>query len=465
MWGIVLALLLAGCGATEERRPNVLLVTIESLRTDHVGAYGGRSRTRPDEPLTPALDALAEGSVLYENAHATSSWTLTSHASLFTGLYPTGHRTIRPLDRLAESHVTLAEHLATAGYQTIGVVTGPYLRRPYNLDQGFAAWDQQAASRDRALSHDDRTNPHVEEAVRRFLDAKRDPSRPFFLFLYLWDPHYDYLPPSPYDRLYVTPECEPFPLARWETRDDIDGKLSSRQLAYVWSQYEGEIRATDDMLRRLFALMRDDGVWDHTLVIVTADHGEEFFDHGMRGHKNNLYAETVHVPLIVKYPGSRPARRDARVASLVDVLPTVLDAVGLAPDGDVDGHSLIAAPVPDRAVLFELLAFSYQGKKFPSPVYWGGIRTPERKLVWRERRRDDAAEGEVDLIQLFDVAADPREQRSIAADRVEEVQTLAMRFQAAAIPARIVAARHGDGGTASIGDDERGRLRALGYLE
>src|SRR5262245_8871192 len=136
MWGIVVALLLAGCGAAEERRPNVLLVTIESLRTDHVGAYGGNSRTRPEEPLTPALDALAAESVVYENAHATSSWTLTSHASLFTGLYPAGHETIEPLDRLAESHVTLAEHLAAAGYQTMGVVTGPYLRRPHNLDQG-----------------------------------------------------------------------------------------------------------------------------------------------------------------------------------------------------------------------------------------------------------------------------------------------------------------------------------------
>jgi arylsulfatase A-like enzyme len=465
MWPFALLLLLAACGAAEDRRPNVLIVTIESLRTDHVGAFGGRSRTRPEEPLTPALDALAGESTVYEDAHATSSWTLASHASLFTGLYPSGHRTVRPLDRLADSHVTLAEHLAAAGYQTAGVVTGPYLRRPYNLHQGFAAWDQTAASGDRLRSHGDRTNPYVEEAMQRFFTTERDPSRPFLLFLYLWDPHYDYLPSPPYDQLYVTADCKPFPLAHWERRDDVDGRLSPAELAYVWSQYEGEIRATDDVLGRLFALMRARGVWEDTLVIVTADHGEEFFDHGVRGHKNNLYAETVHVPLIVKYPGSQPARQDARLVSLVDVLPTVLDVAGLTADGHTDGHSLRVPPIADRAILLELLAFSYQGKKFASPVYWGGIRTVDRKLVWRERRPDGAPAGEVDLIQLFDVTADPLEQRSIAGDRLAEVTAMAARFEAAAAPARVAGERHGDGGTAPVADDDRARLRALGYLE
>jgi choline-sulfatase len=243
------------------------------------------------------------------------------------------------------------------------------------------------------------------------------------------------------------------------------GGLSPARLAYAWSQYEGEVRATDDMLGRLFALMRENGVWEETLVVVTADHGEEFFDHGMRGHKNNLYAETVHVPLIVKYPGSHPSGRDARLASLVDVLPTVLETAGLATDGHSDGHSLTAAPVPDRAVLLELLALSYEGRKFPSKAYWGGIRTSERKLLWRERRQDDAPTGEVELIELFDVAADPLEQRNIAAERRDEVQELTRRFTAAAAPARVVATRHGDGGTAAIGDDDRARLRALGYIE
>jgi len=460
-WGVVV-LLIVGC-AGGERRPNVVLVTIESLRTDHVGAYGGRSRTRPDEPLTPALDALASEASVYENAHATSSWTLTSHASLFTSLYPTGHQTTRPLDRLADSYVTLAEVLAANGYQTHGVVTGPYLRGPYNLHQGFDVWDQRAASAKLAKSHGDRTNPYVEQSVARFVRAGRDPSRPFFLFLYLWDPHYDYLPSPPYDRRFVTPACEPFDLSHWETRDDVD-RLSPARLMYVWSQYEGEIRATDDLLGRLFVLLREAGLWDDTLVIVTADHGEEFFEHGKRGHKNNLYAESVDVPLIVKYPGAGPARRDTRVASLVDVLPTVLEVAGLAAEGHRDGRSLLAAATPDRAVLLELVSLSYQGHMFPAGVYWGGIRTADRKLVWREQRPDGGT-GTVDLIQLFDVAADPGEQRNLAAARQDEAKAMMARFDTTASATRVEAARHDERGLAAIGESDRARLRALGYLE
>src|SRR5688572_14797396 len=172
-----------GCQGDTARRPNVVLLTIESLRTDHVGCYGG------ERPTTPALDALAAEGVVYERAHAVTSWTLASHASLFTGLYPTVHRADRPLSRLDERHETLAELLAAAGYQCGGVVSGPYLRRPHGLHQGFAYWDERPASLEMTESHDDVTNPALLAGLERFLE-RLDGERPYFLFAYFWDPHF-----------------------------------------------------------------------------------------------------------------------------------------------------------------------------------------------------------------------------------------------------------------------------------
>jgi len=164
-----------------------------------------------------------------------------------------------------------------------------------------------------------------------------------------------------------------------------------------------------------------------------------------------------------KQQASKPLSKPTRSIAARDL--KMLDVAGLTADVHTDGHSLQLPPIADRAILLELLAFSYQGKKFPSPVYWGGVRTADRKLVWRERRADGDTAGDVDLIQLFDVAADPLEQRSIAGERPAEVRAMAARFEAAAAPAQVVGERHHDGGTARVTDDDRARLQALGYLD
>jgi len=152
-----LAVLAAACG--KPGPPNIVVVTVESLRTDHVGVYGGRSRSRPDVPVTPNLDAFAREAVVYDDAQAPTSWTLASHASIFTGLYPTAHQTIRPRDRLDDSYTTFAEVLRDRGYQTVGIVSGPYLRTAHNLNQGFELYHDDIAAPSAAESHDDVTKP------------------------------------------------------------------------------------------------------------------------------------------------------------------------------------------------------------------------------------------------------------------------------------------------------------------
>jgi arylsulfatase A-like enzyme len=454
---------LAGCGPAETR-PNLVLITLESLRPDHVGAYGGRSRGRPDAPLTPQLDAFAAEAVRFDDAHAVSSWTLSAHASLFTGLYPSAHGAERPLARLADGYPTLAGALAAAGYQTAGVVSGPYLRRAHNLAQGFERWDDGISSLTSRLAHDDVTNPRMQEALERFIEQQRDPARPFFLFAYFWDPHYDFLPPAPYDAMFVGPDAQPIDIGNFENNPAIRADMPAAQLAYALSQYAGEIRWTDEHLGRFFALLKREGLWENTAILITADHGEEFFEHGEKGHKHNLYAESIHVPMLLKLPGPAGGRVDRRLASQVDVLPTLLELAGVAPDFPHQGRSLLEAnPPARRAVFFDLLSTWYyrsaEGSPFDVTQRWRGVREGGQKLVWRERGPQPL------LRELFDVASDPRERANVASASEARVRELEALYQAQQRESEAIAARHPPSGTAELTPRELESLRALGYVD
>jgi arylsulfatase A-like enzyme len=456
-----------GCSRAEPGAgaPDVVLVTLESLRTDRVGAYGGRSPGRPELALTPHLDAFAAVATVYENAHAVTSWTLASHASLFTGLYPSGHQATGPLDRLDDSYPTLAEALAQRGYRTAAVVSGPYLRRTHNLSQGFEIYDESAASLTNRLAHDDVTNPALLASLARVLEAERARKAPLFLFAYFWDPHFDYLPPAPWDGAFAPPDAERFDLRGFDTNEQIRADMDPRRLAWVLAQYAGEIRATDEALGSFFDQLRAQGRWDGALVIVTADHGEEFFEHGEKGHKNNLYAESVHVPLIVKYPGQREGRRDARLVSLVDVLPTVLEAAGVKVSFPVHGRSLRAPdPGPDRAVLYELEAMRFyrtpSGDVEKRLSRWRALRRgPLKLLEWEEPGEETAQR------RLFRVTDDPGERSDLAASDPGRAAELSAALAAELARAHADASLYHRGGEAKLSPEDVDRLRELGYFE
>lgn len=439
--------------------PHVILVTVESLRTDHVGAYGGASVSRPDVPITPNLDAFAAGATVYEDAQSVTSWTLASHASLFTGLYPAAHQTEGPRDCLDDSYPTLAEALADAGWQTAGVVSGPYLRPTHNLDQGFQLYDDDPASLVDSLAHDDVTNPKMERGLRRIVEEQRDPARPLFLFAYFWDPHFDYIPPAPYDTMFVGPGDVPIEARGFDTNPAIRPGMDPAQLRWLMAQYAGEIRWTDEHLGRFFALLQREGLWDDALVIVTADHGEEFFDHGAKGHKNNLHVETVHVPLIVKFPGQREGRREKRLVSLVDVVPTVLDVAGVSADFPVQGRSLRAEPEPRPVVLDLLSVFFYRGSDgelFSREARFRGLREGSYKLLWTDGAAEQGG--------LYDVARDPGERAALGAG--EEARRVALRaaYDESQAESRRIASRYRRCGEAHLSAEEIEQLRELGYL-
>jgi arylsulfatase A-like enzyme len=472
------SLLLAGCkpdgalnsdadletqaDAAAKKAPNIVWLSVESVRADHVGCYGYERDT------TPNLDKLAAEATVFEHADSVTSWTLTSHTSMFTGLYPSAHRVIGPKDKLADSYTTIAEVLRDAGYQTAAVVSGPYLSKAHNLQQGFEYVDDSPIQHIKGASADV-TNPDLEKALFKYLKAQRDPDRPFMLFAYYWDPHSEYIPPPPYDTMFVPPGAQPIKTVLYMPAFQLGRHINQPQLDWLIAQYDGEIRCTDDYIGRFFDLLREFDLWENTMVIVTADHGEEFYEHGRNAHKNTLHVESVHVPLIIKWPGNREPTRDARQVSLVDLFPTVLEVAGQTTSVPHNGSSLRAEPNPNRATFLELQTlWSYTNKrtkeKWLERKRWSAIRRGTYKLIHVVPQEDRAGVALDPHWALYDCASDPREQHPITTDRPEvtgELQAALSEWQAAMT---LLARTWAPGGSARLTPEEEQRLRGLGYI-
>ncbi|MFH1279833.1 MAG: sulfatase [Candidatus Eisenbacteria bacterium] len=452
-WMAAAALISAGCGGGGSR-PNVVVVTIESLRADHLGCYGY------DLPTSPHLDRFAAESIRFDRAYSVTSWTLPSHAALLTGMYPSAVQVTEPHHKLSDSYATLAETLAEEGYHTAAFVSGPFLRTPYNLNQGFALYDDGPSAVTQETAHGDVTNPSMERAVTAFLRSR--PEEPFFLFAYFWDVHYDFIPPPPYDTMFVTADMEPFDGTGFESNNEIRPDMSPERFRYLVSQYDGEIRSTDEMFGRLFGVLREEGLWENTAILVTADHGEEFFEHGAKGHKHNLHVETLHVPLLFKPPGLFEPAVDGRVASLIDVAPTVLGLCGVRPPEGVAGRSLLAPAEDAPRELFYELYLTYYGyvigggfagtKTFDSFA----LRKGGRKYI-----RLPMKGGE----RLYDVLGDPAERQDLSDSLAAELPDFRAKVEEYIARAEAIAASHGAAPDAALSAEERERLEALGYIQ
>lgn len=471
---VTTACLAGGCAkssgetTTQASRPNIILLTIESLRSDHIGCYGYERDT------TPSIDAVASQGIVFENAYSVTSWTLTSHASIFTGLYPSAHKVTEPRDRLSDTHTTLAEHLKSCGYQTAAAVSGTYLQPPHNLHQGFEIYDTNPVRKPKTPADQDITNERMQEAMFKFLKRDRDEKRPFFLFGYYWDPHHHYIPPPPYSEMFVPPGAVKPKTVRFDPLFKLGKQINQKELDYLIAQYDGEIRWTDDHLERLWSLLKELGLWENTAIIITADHAEEFYEHGRNSHKNSLYTESVHVPLIIKLPKTYEARRDARVVSLIDLFPTVLDIAGCDSKGIIhNGQSLLKPADNERPVFFELRSiWSYRrkstGKKWQDVEDWVAVRKGPYKLIHAVNR---SRAGKVpERWELYDLRTDPGEKNSLInglqntgkyAETVGELEGEIQRWRK---DMRSLEKLWSPSAQAQLSADEEARLRSLGYL-
>ena len=352
-WLLLLASLVA-CSEVREiaPRPNVLVISVDTLRRDHLGCYGYEPDTSPN------IDALAARGVVFDNALSTSSWTLPSHASMLTGRYPSSHGLRDDGVKLAPSVPTLAAGFRLNGYHTLAVVSHVYVSSTFGLERGFDVFDD-------SLTEAGATNPPAEQVADRFLALLRaSPARPFFGFVHFFDPHWPYTAPEPFAR-------------RFADRDyagPIDGSVESL-LPYFFAsrampdqhreemiaRYDGEIAYLDHQIGRLIDGLRKRGELDQTIVALVADHGEEFKEHGQLGHGRTLYEELVRVPFVLAgHPALQPGSRRDDLVSLIDLAPTLLDLVGAEALPGVDGRSLLAHDEPDRALFSESIRFGVE---------------------------------------------------------------------------------------------------------
>jgi arylsulfatase A-like enzyme len=454
-----LALGAAACGRAPA--PDIVLVSIDSLRPDHLGSYGYPRDT------SPTLDALADAGARFTTATSTTSWTLPAHAALFTGLHDATHGLSSDGLRLADEHVTLAELLRDAGYTTAGFYGGPYLHPAFGLAQGFDYYQscmtrladdlpegelRAQALRGADTSHADVTGPRLLEEVERWLASlDGEDGRPFFLFLHLWDVHYDYIPPPGYAERFDPDYAGALTGAGMLRNPAVRADMEPRDLAHLVALYDGEIRYTDEVLGRVLDGLDRRGRLANALVVATADHGEEFFEHGGKGHRRTLFEEVVRVPLLVRFPGRIEAGRViADPVRLVDVMPTVLALAGVelpvAVQGRDLGPLLRGGTLPEEPALLDL--------RRPRR-HLRGLRSAERKLVSDARGR----------ARLFDLVRDPGEVRPLRGSEavVEARRELDRTLEAAR------SFRDGLGSRGAVATpldrDMRERLEALGYLD
>jgi len=419
--------------------PNVLLVVLDTVRADRLSAYGYPRST------SPQLERLAREGVTFDHAMATSSWTLPSHASLFTGRYVHAHGADSERPVLGTDFPTLAEVFSARGFVTGGFSANTtWATRNTGLARGFGHFEEyfhppadavfrtiigrefvnRAASR---LGHRDRLGrraaPDVTARFLNWLDAQ--PKRPFFAFLNYFDAHGPYLTPEPYHSQFM--DARQRAVARdfsFRVLERIAARLAPFERSLFSAAYDGGLSYVDSELGRLVEELRRRGQLDHTLIVIVGDHGEALGEHGAYGHGFSLYAEQLHVPLVVRLPGTVPAGvRVTHAVSIADIPATIMAAEGWRADSPLPGRSLDWAwsgPGTDdnEAVLSEV--GHHPGAPPEWPVSTGWLRslvTSEWKLILSE---DGAAE-------LYRLTDDPGELRNRATLPGDQAILAAMR--------------------------------------
>lgn len=438
-------------------RPHVLLVVLDTLRVDRVGVYGQRR-------LTPQLDAFAEHALIYTQAYSTAPWTLPTHASLFTGQYPSQHDVSWGHFGLGESPDTLAEIFSRQGYATRALSNNCLLSPDNGYDRGFdsflelsyhpklmrwrfalrcglpkalAAWaglhadagyDQGAAL----------TNWMIDRHVKTISASER----PTFTFINYYEPHDPYLPPARFREARLTPEQQAATDAYVQSRDDlvtrgcgVHGAVSDEELELLEALYDAEVAYQDERFGELVSMFRDAALWDNTWIIVTADHGELFGEHGRAYHSAGTHPQLLHVPLLVRPPGGVPPTTIHAPVQPVDIFATLVGVAGAPLPAQATG----AHPLPLTAdvtggrdvCVSQTYGASLFGLSIAQRADMPGDLT--RWLTWLTSVYADGYMLELDgttPTALYDVNADPRADHNLIEERADLVRSLIKRYEA-----------------------------------
>jgi len=482
--------------------PNIILIVADTVRSDHLSCYGYHRKTSPN------IDNLAKKGVLFENAFATAEWSPPSHASIFTGKYPSYHRTMGREISLHKDNITLAEILNRNGYQTIGVSSNGLLNAESGFTKGFEEYfdlpvpyrsfgfitqNPKDAIRTFIYGLDWWTYRNIEK-IKSLLN-KWNRKKPFFLFTNLFGCHAPHDPPRPFKkrfcssldepRLYLTElllsricghtgermrDCN-LDIKRLNRLASDDGQyrfmanefqVSDEEWEVVKSWYDGAVSYTDYRIGELIDFLCDKGIFEDTFLIILSDHGENFGDHSLASHQFCLYDSLIHVPLIMVYPDVIPKRKKiSNLASLADVFPTVLDILKIEGFRDrIQGKSLL--PFKDQKIHDFVCAESGETLRNPPPEL--KLITPKLKQIDKAGKCIRTESHKYILYQdgkeeLYNVQNDPLEEVDIASEHPDKVKylrkllenTLDMSYFGPAHPQK-------------ESEEVQKRLRALGYI-
>jgi arylsulfatase A-like enzyme len=484
--------------AAAKKRPagsppqGVIIVWADTLRQDHLGAYGYERNT------SPVIDQLAAEGARFDRSAHQATWTKVSTPSLMTGLHPTSHTVKEFSDRLPSTAETLAEIMAEAGYATLSMSSFAFTGQFTNLHQGFQEMHE-------GTSITQNPNKTAREYVDRLLPwLDQHKSVPFFVFLHLTDPHDPYKPYPPYDRMWADPdhaeaheadldkarEVMTQPLMRafgMPTREEmLEAGLDPEEfINYDTDWYDGSIRAMDAEMGRMVEHLKSIGLGEKTLIVFTSDHGEEFLEHGRMFHGQTTYGELANAPLIMWKPGTIPASGEigANVA-IIDVMPTILEMAGLYPPDAVQGRSLLplllgsetdtegtgagspqfdiqGRPFGDRAVITERLQTN-PDEPSPPPHDEGSIAVTfgRWKLV-----HNYASPANKPEYELYDIEADPLNLTDIAFERPGIVEGMKMKLDEWRVIAENGILKSDAAASSEMSAEELDRLRSLGYIQ
>ncbi len=459
----VVALILitvAGCRLLGSSPPeyNVLLITLDTLRADYLGCYGY------DRPTSPVLDKLASESVLFEKTIAQAAVTPVSHASFLTGRNPYNHG-LRVLHGLAENSLsdeqtTIAEVWSRVGGQTAAFISAYPVSAAFGLEQGFELFDDEYPKSDGAglvttrgtvnTGLSQRRGDKTTDAAIEWLETGYNPEQPLMMWVHYFDPHDTIVaPPSDWMDEKLNAEFRP--------RQD-------RQPDFLRAIYDCEIYFTDLQIGRLLAAYKEQGLWENTLIVVVADHGEGLGDHNWWSH-GILYQEQIRVPLIIKMPGGIADQRISEMVRGIDLAPTILEGAGVNQRDwpPMDGVSLVPtlrtgiAPDIQTAYSESVNILSYGRPDLPDlkdkkddKLYC--LMTPTTKLIYHQLN--------VENIEFYDLTTDPEELYNLAQqDRTPVMRQLLLDLQVMDIFSSLMPGMSGT-------DLERARkLKNLGYIQ
>lgn len=419
--------------STHNEPPNMIFIVVDTLRADHLGCYGYERDT------SPHIDALSRESIVFNNAVAQAPWTPPSIASMLTGLYPAelGYKD-RPIV-IEDSAATMPEIFQANGYATMGIISHVLVARRLGFAQGFDTYDQENAE-----GHGHISSPSVMQKAIEFIKNNRDSN--FFLFLHLFDPHYDYIQ---HDEFNFFPEYSGT-LQSGESIYSLREKapaMTEQDLKYVKALYDSEIRFTDEYIGHLLNTLKEMDLYRNTMVVLTADHGEEFKDRDdWIGHSKRVYQESIHVPLIIKLPGRHKQKVIEDYTGLIDVMPSILRYMDFAFPAD---YPLSGAAIDLRGSgKRDSIVFSETRRgNFLRTAIWQGW-----KLIDNRAARQ---------VELYNLQQDPRESSNAADSNPELAQTLLDALKKWEENNR----KNVNAQTPSFSEEQLQKLKSLGYIK